>query len=192
MVVGLGNPGNHYTGTRHNVGFMLVDRIAKEQGLRWARAKIWKAEITKGDGLVLVKPLTFMNDSGTAISRIAHHHRLQPHQILVVYDDVALPLGQIRLRAKGSAGGHNGIKDTIRALNTDSFPRVKIGISPGDLNPARLSDFVLGKFTKEERSELETVLPHVRNAVTHSLEHGFEAAMNQFNKKVPPTQQQDQ
>lgn len=181
LIVGLGNPGAQYAQTRHNVGFMVLNRIARDRSIKFSRAKIWHAEVAKDQGAVFIKPVTFMNESGRAVERVRKYHKLNPEQVLVIYDDVALPLGKIRLRAKGSAGGHNGIKDIIRLLGTDSFPRIKIGIAPPVETRHDLSDFVLGKFSGEERSELEKVIPSAIDAVTHVLDHGIEDAMNHFN-----------
>ena len=186
LIVGLGNPGKRYAGTRHNVGFMVVELLAKQLGLKWKKVKIWQSELAKGDQILLVKPLTFMNDSGTAIARICKHHKVTPEQILLLSDAVAHPLGQIRIRKKGSAGGHNCIRDTIRALQTEAFPRFRLGIDGRDLSGEDLSDFVLGKFTPQERLVLEKAVPHASDAVTYIFDHGLEAAMNQFNGTGPP------
>ncbi len=181
LIVGLGNPGKCYVKTRHNLGFMVVDLVAHEREGKWVQAKTWKAEVAKLDSIILAKPLTFMNLSGDAISRIARHYRLAPSQVLVVYDDVSLPFGKLRIRPKGSAGGHNGVSDTIRALGTDEFPRLKVGIAPQEEARKELSEFVLDEFTNEERSELEKVLRHATQAVTYVLENGVESAMSRFN-----------
>lgn len=194
MVVGLGNPGKRYRRTRHNVGFMVVDLAGRDLGGKWETVKSWRSEVMKGDGAVLlVKPRTFMNESGAAISRIARHYRIRSEEILVVHDDVALPFGQLRLRPGGSAGGHNGIGDIIRVFGTKEFARLKVGIAPGEGVRGDMADFVLAEFTRNERSGLDKVLCRARNAVVHVLEHGVESAMNAFNGRVnesaPPDQQ---
>lgn len=182
LIVGLGNPGPEYDGTRHNVGFDLVDRLAKERGLKWERNSKFKAKTagSPADG-VLAKPLTFMNLSGNAAARLARFYKLKPEQILVVYDDVDLPIGRIRFRANGSAGGHNGIKSIIEYLGTNEFPRLKIGI--GASGEEGMVGHVLGRFSEEEREELEKVLAIAADGVNCALSSGLDAAMNEFNRK---------
>lgn len=185
LVVGLGNPGPEYEGTRHNIGFDLLDRLATGHRLKWERDRKFRAK-TAGTAstLLLAKPLTFMNLSGNAVARLARFHGLKPDQILVVYDDVDLPLGKMRFRANGSAGGHNGIKSIIEYLGTVEFPRLKIGI--GAAGPAGgMVDHVLGKFSEEESRELEKVLAIAEDGVNCALSAGLSAAMNQYNRREP-------
>ncbi len=184
MVVGLGNPGKRYLRTRHNIGFMVVDRRAAQCGGKWQLVKSWRAEVASQDGIVLVKPQTFMNESGISVARAARHHRIRPDQLLVILDDVALRFGQLRMKAAGSAGGHNGLRDILAAMGTSEVPRLRVGIAPAEPVAGDLSDFVLGEFSGGERSELDKVLGRATQAVAHVLENGVESAMNSFNKRT--------
>ena len=193
MVVGLGNPGKRYRRTRHNVGFMVVDLAGRDLGDKWETVKSWRAEVMRAEGgMLLAKPLTFMNESGVAISRIARHFRIRPEELLVVYDDVALPFGQLRVRPGGSAGGHNGISDIIRVFGTQEFARLKVGIAPEEGVRGDLADFVLADFTSNERSGLDKVLGRATHAVVHVLEYGVESAMNAFNGRIKESASPDQ
>lgn len=181
LVVGLGNPGPEYDGTRHNIGFALVDRLASERGWKWKRERKLRAKVASSDSsLVLAKPLTYMNLSGNAVARIARLHGLEPDQVLVAYDDVDLPVGRIRFRARGSAGGHNGIKSIIEYLGTDAFPRLKIGIGASG-GRDEMVDHVLGRFEDSEWNEMEKVLAKAEDGVNCALSSGLESAMNRFN-----------
>lgn len=183
LVVGLGNPGPEYEGTRHNVGFDLVDRLARERGLKWEKAHKFRAKIaTAKDGVVFAKPLTYMNLSGNAVARLMRHHRLGPDRLLVLYDDTALPPGGLRFRPGGSAGGHNGIKSLLGSLGTEAFPRLRIGIGPAPDN-GDLVEHVLGRFTDEERAEMEKVLEIAAEGVNCALSAGLDAAMNRYNRR---------
>ncbi|NNC89157.1 MAG: aminoacyl-tRNA hydrolase [Akkermansiaceae bacterium] len=180
MVVGLGNPGSRYAGTRHNVGFDVLDRVAAREGAGFARHRKWDAEVAKlPGGVLLVKPQTFMNLSGRAVGAALRFYKLEPREALVVYDDVSLPLGQLRFRMSGGAGGHNGIKSLLADLGTPEFPRLKVGIGggPGD----SMTGHVLGRFRDHEREEAENMLARAAEAVQLALSHGVEAAANQFN-----------
>ncbi len=154
-VVGLGNPGPEYALTRHNLGFMVVDLLAQRWGARWrpGRGDYWEAE---GEAL-LVKPTTFMNLSGIAVRQLAERYGLEPEEILVIVDDVNLPFGRLRLRTKGSSGGHRGLESIIFHLGTENFPRLRVGIGPKP-EGLSLADFVLSEFTEEERKNLPKVL----------------------------------
>jgi len=190
LVVGLGNPERSYVGTRHNVGFEVVDQLASRLG--WMKPGDFdRVAKTKFDGLafdgvigneklVLLKPLTYMNLSGKAVAAAAGFFQLSPTDIMVVLDDLALPVGRLRLRVSGSSGGHNGLKDIERALNTNQYPRLRIGIDPA---PPRVAgrDYVLGKFTPEQRELLEPALGRACGAIVTWIDKGIEAAMNQFN-----------
>lgn len=181
MVVGLGNPGAEYAQTRHNVGFELVDRLASAAGAPWTTQRKWEAAVAKQDHLLLVKPLTYMNLSGQAVQRVGSYHKIPPAEMLVVYDDADLPLGALRLRQEGSAGGHNGIKSLISTLGTDRFPRLKIGI--GRAGDGEMVDHVLGRFSEAERPEVEKSLARAVDAVNCVLASGLEAAMSRFNQR---------
>ena len=182
LVVGLGNPGPEYAGTRHNVGFMVVDRLA---GRHRIAIKSSQHGARVGEGVIadepvaLVKPLTFMNLSGRAVAPLANRHSLQPSNVLVVYDDADLPVGKIRVRARGSAGGHGGLKSIIAALGSSEFPRVRIGI--GRSSSGDLVDHVLSGFRGNERELIDLAIDRAADAVEHALTHGIEAAMNRFN-----------
>ena len=181
LVVGLGNPGPEYDDTRHNIGFALVDQMAKTRSWSWSRERKLRAKVaSENASLILAKPLTYMNLSGNAVARIGRLHKLTPDQILVVYDDVDLPIGKIRFRATGSSGGHNGIKSIIEYLGTKDFPRLKIGIGSASESDGMV-DHVLGKFSEEERNDLEKVLANAEDGVNCALSSGLDTAMNRFN-----------
>ncbi len=183
LVVGLGNPGPEYEGTRHNIGFDLVDRLSHERGLKWEKEHKFRAKVaTDRGGVVFAKPLTYMNLSGNAAARLMRHHHLAPDRVLVVYDDIALPLGGLRFRAGGSAGGHNGIKSLIEYLGTEAFPRLRLGVGAAPEN-AGMVDHVLGRFTPEERAEVEKILEIAAEGVNYALSAGLEAAMNRYNRR---------
>ena len=188
LVVGLGNPGPEYDKTRHNIGFELVDEMAKERDLKWKRDRKFRAKIASvTSALVLVKPITYMNLSGNAVARLARFHKLEPDQILVVYDDVDLPIGRLRFRANGSAGGHNGIKSIIEYLGTKEFPRLKIGIGAAGGREGMVGH-VLGRFDQEEWREMQKVLAIAADGVNCALSDGLDAAMNQFNRRTEKTE----
>ncbi|MFT4547033.1 MAG: PTH1 family peptidyl-tRNA hydrolase [Verrucomicrobiales bacterium] len=197
LVVGLGNPGASYTNTRHNVGFMVVEKIATDIIEPFEHSKRWNADIARfGQGNYLAKPQTYMNLSGEAVAQIAHFYRIEPKEILVVFDDIALPLGRLRIRPKGSAGGHNGMKSLIQELGTEDFPRLRLGIGNNDL-PGEMINHVLGKFSKSEQSELEKSVERAVLAVCHIRDHGLQDAMTLFNaaaekKKPDPNQEESQ
>jgi PTH1 family peptidyl-tRNA hydrolase len=184
LIVGLGNPGRQYDETRHNVGFMVLDRLAAASGVVFQSAPKWQCHLAKlpDDGTLLVKPQTFMNLSGHAIRQIAAFHKWQPEDMLVVYDDASLPLGTLRFREKGSAGGHNGIKSTIEHLGTDAFPRLKIGI--GASQPGKMTGHVLGKFSPDERPLVENTLATALEAVQLARSQGIAAAANRHHTRI--------
>lgn len=177
LVVGLGNPGREYQETRHNVGFMIVDRLAAAAGI--PLRKDGKAEFARTPDFLLCKPLSYMNVSGEVVGPLARFYKLEPAEILVVLDDMALPLGKLRLRRGGSAGGHNGLKSIIQHLGTNEIPRLRIGIG-GAAHGAAIGH-VLGRFAPEEREELGAALNIATDAVAFAHRHGLPAAMNQFN-----------
>lgn len=181
MIVGLGNPGRDYEETRHNVGFMVVDRIASQSGVNWDLQPRWECSLAKWPacGVLLMKPLTFMNLSGRSVARVMRFHKWQPEQILVVYDDVSLDLGRLRIREKGSHGGHNGIRSLIEHFGTDAFPRIKVGI--GTAGKDEMVGHVLGKFREQEKETLQNMLATAANAVQDSLSRGLAAAANLYN-----------
>ncbi len=181
-IVGLGNPGPRYVHTRHNVGFMLADLLAVRQRGRWersGRSLVCKTRL-EGQPLLLAKPQTFMNRSGEAVHELLYDHRLDPASTLVVYDEVALPFGKIRIRLRGSAGGHKGMKSILSWLGSQEVARLRIGIAPEE-PPDDLVAFVLEEFTRREREELPEILDTACRAVETFLREGPEAAMGRFN-----------
>ncbi len=190
LIIGLGNPGRQYEETRHNVGFMLLDRIAMADGVVFKSDPKFQAHIAKlGDGTILMKPQTFMNLSGRSVRQLLAFYKWEMDRILVVYDDVALPLGHLRFREKGSAGGHNGIKSIIEHVGGDGFARLKLGI--GASRPGEMTGHVLGKFAPDEREDLENMLATGLEAVQVSRSQGIALASNRFNTpRVKPTQNQ--
>ncbi len=186
LIVGLGNPGRQYEDTRHNVGFMVLDRLAAAEGAVFQSTPKWQSHLAKlpGSGTILLKPQTFMNLSGRAIQQILAFHKWLPEQMLVIYDDVSLPLGTLRFREKGSAGGHNGIKSILQHLGTDVFPRLKLGISGSQ--PGEMVGHVLGKFAPDEKPLLENMLATALEAVQLSRSQGIATAAHRFHTRNNP------
>ncbi len=184
LIVGLGNPGRSYHGTRHNVGFAVADELARrhEVSFEHGRANALTARVGTGEATWLfVKPLTMMNLSGDAVGELAHFFKIDPADIIAVADDVNLPLGRLRLRGSGSAGGHNGFRSIIARLGSDLFPRLRVGVGRGD--PRRdLADHVLARFDPDEAEEVERAIARAADAVETFLAEGIEAAMNRFNR----------
>lgn len=186
MIVGLGNPGKQYETTRHNVGFMAIDQVASDHQLNWSldtkfQAKVATA-IINGEKVVFVKPMTYMNESGRAVEAIRHYYKVDPADILILYDDLDLPIGKLRLRQSGSAGGHNGIKSIIAQLGKQNFKRLRIGID----RPKQQSvvDYVLGKVTDDEKEKLDAAFTRAQEAVEKWIQQDdFNKVMNQFNQK---------
>ncbi len=189
VVVGLGNPGKQYEETRHNAGFMVVERLARSWGVEGKPESRFEAMVGEGrvgtEKVILVEPLTYMNLSGRAIQKVLHFYKLTPDDLLVVYDDFAIALGQVRVRTSGSAGGHNGISSIIQSLNTQSFPRIRVGVGP--LPPgASTTKFVLDKFSKADGPLLEQGLDAAAGAVELAIRDGFTAAMQKYNQTQAP------
>lgn len=181
LIVGLGNPGKEYDGTRHNIGFAAVDYIADKYNIELNRIKfkgIFGEGLINGKKVILLKPTTYMNLSGDSIREVANFYKLSNEEIIVLYDDISLAIGRLRVREKGSHGGHNGIKSIIANLATDVFPRVKIGVGApkGDL-----VSHVLGKFSKEENEVLDKTLRAVTEAVEIMIDKDNKEAMNKCN-----------
>lgn len=183
LVVGLGNPGPSYRNTRHNVGFEVLDRVAARLGAVFSREK-YRGQIAQvrvaGRTVLLLKPLTYMNRSGESVALAARNNADEPAEVLVVYDDVDLPLGKVRLRKGGSAGAHNGMKSVIERLGTREVPRLRIGVGT-EPAPGLRADHVLGKFTPGEREVIETAIDHAVDACICSLEQGLDTAMDRYN-----------
>jgi PTH1 family peptidyl-tRNA hydrolase len=185
LIVGLGNPGKEYRETRHNVGFMVADEIAKRHGLTLAMApsQVPDSFIAKkfgADPFLIGKPLTFMNRSGDAVAALAHYYDIVPADLLVVVDEVALPFGRLRARARGSAGGHNGLKSVIERLGTTEFPRLRLGVGRGDTR-RDLADHVLSKFEADEQSALGEFITRAADAAEMFAAEGIEKVMNVYN-----------
>jgi PTH1 family peptidyl-tRNA hydrolase len=183
LVVGLGNPGERYRRTRHNVGFMVVDALAARGGARRGREEheAWVAEAeVGGEGVLLVKPLTFMNRSGTAVDGLLAARRGNVADVLVVLDDVALELGVLRIRERGSHGGHNGLRSLVECLGSDEFPRVRVGIRRTE-SPEDLADYVLSDFPREDVLVVQEIVGWAADAVECVIREGITVAMNRFN-----------
>ncbi len=180
LIVGLGNPGPEYSGTRHNIGFEVVDRLAAEWSLAWQHSKSWHALWAKGDKAILVKPTSYMNRSGEPVQAVAHFYKIEPSEILVVLDDMALPLGRLRARPDGGTAGHNGLESVIVQFGTEEIPRLRVGIGAAPVEGA--TDYVLGRFFEEERPLVEKTIGRAVDAVKCAIDNGLLSAMNQFNK----------
>ena len=179
LIVGLGNPGREYADTRHNVGFAILDRIAAAAGVRFRTNNKWQADTALDGDVWLCKPQTYMNLSGESVGALARFHKIEPARVLVVLDDMALPLGRLRIRERGSAGGHNGLKSIIAHLGTQDIPRLRVGI--GSAEPGAVIGHVLGKFALEEQPLLAQALDRATEAIGHAQSHDLAAAMNRFN-----------
>lgn len=185
LIVGLGNPGTQYKGTRHNTGFMVLDALAEKHHISVEMKKHKGLEgkgMIGGEKVILLKPQTYMNLSGESVREAIDFYKIDPENVLVIFDDISLKPGQLRLRGKGSAGGHNGIKNIILHLKTQDFPRVKVGV--GEKPPRMdLVDHVLGHFQGEDKAAMEAVLPDAVAAVETFLSDGLDVAMNRYNSK---------
>lgn len=185
LIVGLGNPGVKYVETKHNVGFMLIDKICKDLNLQFTVDKIFQAEIAStflnGEKIYFIKPTTFMNESGKAVHALLTYYGLDIEDLLVIYDDLDMEVGKIRLRSKGSAGGHNGIKSIIKHIGSQEFKRIKIGIGRPK-NGMTVVHHVLGKFDKDDYITILNTLDKVYNSVNFYLQNqNFEKTMQQYN-----------
>ena len=184
LIVGLGNPGEKYERTRHNVGFLVVDALAERLGVPVQKLKhraLTNTVRLAGQKALLMKPVTFMNLSGEAVGDAARFYKLPPERVLVISDDTALPLGKLRLRKGGSAGGHNGLKSIIQHLGTDQFPRVKIGVGEKPHPDYDMADWVLSKFAGEDLKTITEAVKRAADAVECVVKDGPDKAMNQFN-----------
>ncbi len=185
MIIGLGNPGREYESTRHNVGFMVVDLIASKLRKTFSPGKgeyYYVGIRHAGEDVTLLKPTTFMNDSGVAVSDALDRFGVVLEDLLVVYDDFNIPLGKLRLRKGGSDGGHNGIYSIIYHLNDDSFPRLRCGIGTGEVVPGRdMAGFVLSKFERDELADVDAMTEKAAEAVLTFVRSGIQTAMNKFN-----------
>jgi len=190
LIVGLGNPGAAYAQTRHNAGFLLVERLAQRWKWNWAEERKFKARVAKGQQagrrVLICQPQTFMNLSGEAVGAVAGFYQVTPDQILVAVDDADLPLGEIRLRASGSSGGHHGLESIEQHLASRTFPRLRIGIGRRD-GAREITDFVLGRFEEAESVSMGKVLDRASDQVECWVDGGIEKAMNRFNGVIDST-----
>jgi PTH1 family peptidyl-tRNA hydrolase len=192
FIAGLGNPGREYDATRHNIGFVLVDRLAARWHATWTLEKKFQARLAKveqdGRKVILGQPQTFMNASGEAIGAVGRFYQLPAERILIVVDDADLPLGQLRMRPEGSSGGHHGLESIEQQLGTRGYPRLRLGIGRRSEDQRQITDYVLGRFEAAERKTMEEVLDRAVRQVECWLAHGIQQAMNEFNRAVtaPP------
>jgi len=191
LIVGLGNPGRQYARTRHNAGFMVLDRLAERWRVSFASKKKFSARVAlldrDGSRLLLCKPETFMNASGEAVKAISAFYRVAPESILTVVDDADLPLGEIRLRPRGSSGGHHGLESIEQHLGTREFPRLRVGIGRHESGAREITDYVLSQFGPDEAELLEKVLTRACDQIECWLSDGILQAMNRFNGKTANT-----
>ena len=184
IVAGLGNPGLEYENTRHNAGFLTMDELAKQCGVKLDQMKFKSdcGEAMLGEvRCLLMKPTTYMNLSGDAIAAAANFYKILPEQVLVIYDDISLPPGKLRLRRKGSAGGHNGIKSIIAQLGTEEFPRIRVGVGAKPNPQYDLADWVLSKFSEEDMTALQPALEHAADAAKKIVSGDMNGAMNLYS-----------
>lgn len=184
IIAGLGNPGRDYVGTRHNVGFEVIDAIAAKYDIEVKKAKfrgLYGEGRIGGERVLLVKPQTFMNLSGECIREFKAWYKAENTEIIIIYDDVSLPTGKLRIRPKGSAGGHNGIKSIIYQLNSEVFPRIKVGVGKPENADYDLADYVLGHFSRDEVKILVETAVKAADAVETIISKGTEKAMSEFN-----------
>lgn len=184
IIVGLGNPGKQYEGTRHNTGFMTVDRIAEIAGARIDRIKfkgLCGDAVVGGKKVLLLKPSTFMNLSGQSVQEAMSFYKLPPEKVIVIFDDISLQPGRLRIRKKGSDGGHNGMKNIIYLAGKDTFPRIKMGVGAKPNPQWDLADWVLSRFSQQELTALNEAIEHAASAVELMVNDDVEGAMNKYN-----------
>jgi peptidyl-tRNA hydrolase, PTH1 family len=193
LIIGLGNPGNQYEETRHNIGFMILDKLAREltkPATSWSRDAKHNAFVAKAGDVILVKPQTFMNASGASVKALVEYYHIDVSDVWVIHDDIDLPLGKIRIREKGASGGHNGVDSIIRALGSDLFVRFRMGVGRGkDVAPGQHEEhkrrnvvsFVLSRFGQSEAGHMKHLIKNGEEAVRTALIDGLDKAMNRFN-----------
>lgn len=188
LIVGLGNPGRAYVSSRHNIGFQVADALTRAHGLTFSRRRGAQSMVARGTicgtPVIVAKPQTYMNQSGKAVASLSRKHQVPPDQILVIFDDLDLPLGRLRLRPEGSSGGHQGMRSIIECLGTQAFPRLRVGIDrpPGKMDPA---EYVLLPFDREERPIVSDAVQAAVAAIECWLVGGIAVAMDRFNRPVP-------
>lgn len=187
IIVGLGNIGEKYKSTRHNVGFMVVDTLAKKFNVKFQNKPKFEVQIAEvefnGEKFILAKPTTFMNRSGDAVSRLAHFYKTAPQNLIIIYDDIDLPLGGIRIKQEGGPGTHNGMKSVVASIRTESIPRVRVGTGAKSGVPRATTKFVLGAFSAKEKPIIKKSIASAAETVLVILEEGIEAAMRKFNTR---------
>ncbi len=184
IIAGLGNPGKEYEYSRHNAGFLCIDMLCNEYSFSVDRLKyraLTGAVSIEGHNCLVMKPQTYMNNSGEAIKEAADFYKIPPENVIVIFDDISLPTGMLRIRLKGSAGGHNGIKSIIWHLNSDNFPRLKIGVGNRKDPDSDLKDYVLGKFSKEDVETIKETMKRAVKAVALMVQGDSAGAMNKYN-----------
>jgi PTH1 family peptidyl-tRNA hydrolase len=193
LIVGLGNPGEEYENTPHNLGFMVIDRLAASHAIRVSRkenmSRVGLGEV-KGKHVALAKPQTYMNLSGPAVGGLLERYELKPGRLIVVYDELDLPWGSMRIRLKGSAAGHNGVKSLIGSLGTNEFTRIRIGIDPG--NPVKGEQFVLAPFKRAQKQDVEETVGRAADAVEFILAEGAAQAMTKYNRRAQGLQTEEE
>ena len=187
LIAGLGNPGAEYANTRHNIGFLVLDRFAAQVGSTWERSTKSGALVARHANIFLVKPMTYMNRSGEPLRAVADFYKIGPGGILVVLDDLALPLGRLRLRSSGSSGGHNGLESMLVQFGTDAIPRLRMGIGAAPHDGG--VDYVLSQFYEEEKPLVRSTIDRAVDAVKCAIDNGLVSAMNNFNKPEEKTEE---
>jgi peptidyl-tRNA hydrolase, PTH1 family len=190
LIAGLGNPGPEYATTRHNIGFMIVDQLAAQFGSTWEKSTKWDALSAKCGAVLLAKPMSFMNRSGYPLFAVAQFYKIEPQEILVVLDDLSLPLGRLRLRARGGSGGHNGLESVIMQFGTEQIARMRIGI--GEAPPEGSVDYVLSRFFEEEKPLVRSTIDRAVEAAKCAIDNGLNSAMNTFNPESFRSQQTEE
>ncbi|MDO5310278.1 MAG: aminoacyl-tRNA hydrolase [Clostridia bacterium] len=184
LIVGLGNPGREYVGTRHNVGFEVADALCAKHDIKLNKEKfraVFGDGRIGGERVIVAKPQTYMNLSGESVRELAEWYKIESENIIIIYDDISLPVGKLRIREKGSAGGHNGVKNIIYQLATEVFPRIKVGIGKPDNPEYDIKDYVLGRISREETEILIKTAVRAVGAVEEIIAAGAKSAMNKFN-----------
>ena len=187
LIVGLGNPGAEYARTRHNTGFLALDELAGMLGVKAERSRFRALTGTanyRGNKLILMKPQTYMNASGMAVEPAAHFYKVPPERVLVIFDDISLPVGRLRVRKDGSAGGHNGLKSIIHELGSENFPRVKVGVGAKPHPDYDLADWVLSVVGKDEQPAYQAAIRYAAEAALTVIDEGVPAAAAKFNGKI--------
>lgn len=182
MIVGLGNPGQEYQFTRHNIGFMIIDNYAEKNAINSFQKKydgLYAKCFINNEAFILLKPLSYMNLSGTVVKKYAHYFKIKPCDIFIIQDDLDMPVGKIKIKYKGSSGGHNGIKNIIENLNTEEFPRLKIGISKD--SKINIKDYVLGKFSEEDLNKIKKILTFSNDIINDFVKKDIEKIMSKYN-----------